>query len=378
MVAAALLAAISSVHLLYYNAVLLFAVGSAGAAVALRNRNWKNAGLVLAICAAAAASLVPYVQTIVGAREWNAVFRLPSFSVSLFWAKLSDALSSTGAGVEWWWALLLVAAIGAGVVAQFRSSAGAQDRRTDAALYCLITLTLSIPAYFAFLKVLSYPTQPWYYLALISLVAVAIEGALLALPFAGSWKRVARLLAAIVVAAWCFMPAWRAAHLRQTNLDLIATKLEQTAAEGDVIVLAPWHPGVTFARYYRGQARWLTLPPISDNRIHRYDLFKAQMAAVDPIRPVFQAMQNALRAGHRVWFIGRIWILPPGEIPMLLAPAPYDAFGWDSAAYQSSWNEQTGDFLQKHVLTVEKVALPSEQPVGANENVELRVMSGWR
>jgi len=143
----AAVAAICSVHTLYYNAVLLFAIGLGGAAVALRNGGWKRALLVLAICAAAAGSLLPYLQTVRSASEWSYIFTVPEFSLGIFWEKLSGALSAAP-GVRWIWIALAMGAAVAALVLQFRSAGPARD----VALYCLITLLVCIPAYYAFLR----------------------------------------------------------------------------------------------------------------------------------------------------------------------------------------------------------------------------------
>ena len=81
---AAVLAAVCSVQTLYYNAVLLFAIGLAGAIVAARNRNWLRAMGILAIGALAAASLIPYLQTGRRAAETTLMYALSEFPLSLF------------------------------------------------------------------------------------------------------------------------------------------------------------------------------------------------------------------------------------------------------------------------------------------------------
>jgi hypothetical protein len=241
----------------------------------------------------------------------------------------------------------------------------------------LTALLISIPAYFGFLKILSYPTQPWYYVVLMGLVAVAIDGALSALPWQW-WRNAGRMLLASGIAIWSFVPTWGAMHIRQTNLDIIAAKLEETAEAGDVIVVAPWYFGVTFQKYYKGAAQWMTLPPIDDHKIHRYDLLKKSMAATNPIDAVLDAMASGLRSGHKVWIVGSISFLQRGKLPPILAPAPYDSVGWNEGAYTTTWSMQAGHFLQTHALRADIVALPGDNPVNPYENGHLIMVRGWR
>ena len=369
--------AICSVHTLYYNAVLLFAIGIAGTAVAWRHRRWDRALLVMAIGGIAAVSLIPYIHAVQGAKKWNIVFSRSDFSLSLFWAKLSEALSSAGSGIRWVWVIIVTTATVVSVISQFRPTSPQEGGRRDVGLYCLVAFLVSIPAYFIFLKALGYPTQPWYYVALMSVVAIAVDGVFAAAP--GLWCRgYVRMVLASAIAIWSFVPAWSAMHVRQTNIDVVAAKLGKLANTGDVIVVAPWYLGVSFARYYEGAAPWTTLPPITDHKIHRYDLLKTQMAATNPIDSVLAAMAKALRSGHQVWIVGGISFPQPGQSPPLLAPAPYDPVGWSEGAYAETWSMQAGDLLQTHALNAEIVPLPGDQPISTYENPMLIMAQGWK
>jgi hypothetical protein len=271
---------------------------------------------------------------------------------------------------------LVIAAVAAGLLVQFRYTSSEQDRKRDLGFYCLIVLLLSIPAYFCFLKILSYPTKPWYYVALIGLVAVALEGALAALPWQ-QWSNAGRTLISSGVIIWSFVPVWNVMHLRQTNLDIIATKLKDMADPQDLILVSPWYFGVTFQRYYNGSAPWITLPPIEDHKIHRYDLLKTQMATANPLEPVLSAMANALESGHRVWLVGPLPFPTPRQTPIVLAPAPFASVGWDQSAYATSWSIQAGHFLKTHALNAHPVPV-SDRAIDRYENVQLIVVEGWQ
>ncbi|CAN5178598.1 hypothetical protein BH20VER2_BH20VER2_00420 [soil metagenome] len=368
----ATLAALASVHTLYYNAVLLFAIGLAGAAVAWRAGGWPRALLVLGICGVAAISLLPYLRTIRSAAEWSHIFTIPEFSLSIFWEKLSVALSAAPP-VRWIWIALAIGTVLAALVLLFK----ARGREQEVALCGLLTLVIGLPGYYLFLKFLKYPTQPWYYVALLGVMAVAME-AVLSTALAQRWGHAMRMALAAAVALLSFAPTLEAMQLRQTNVDLVAAKLKESVADGDMVVVMPWYLGVTFSRYYHGPAPWTTVPPVEDYRLQRYDLFKAQMATSQPLAPVFEAMEKALRSGAQVWLVGQLVFPDSEEPPPTLAPAPHESVGWSEGAYLSTWLYQTMHFLRRHVLQAEQVAVKVEQPVNPHENVQVIVVRGWR
>ena len=63
-------------------------------------------------------------------------------------------------------------------------------------------------------------------------------------------------------------PAWAEAHTRRSNLDVVAAFLSHNASAGDLILVQDVWEGITFNRYYRGRARWLSVPPIDSHEVH--------------------------------------------------------------------------------------------------------------
>jgi hypothetical protein len=368
-----------AVHTLYHNAILLFAIGVAGIAVAVRNRLWNRALLLVGIGLIAAVSMIPYLLVMKRAKNWNMIMTRPDFGLSLFWAKLSETLSSAGYGLRWLWVILVIAAVVTAVVAHRHAFTQNDAGRRDLALFCATALFAGILAYYAFLRSLSYVTQPWYYVPLIALVAVAVEGMLSAIPWS-YWKKEGRTLLSITIALWSLLPTWKGIHIRQTNIDMVAAKLEGTAKSGDAIVVVPWFLGVSFARYYRGSVGWLTVPPVNDHRVHRYDLFKEQMAAINSIDPVLAAMADALKTGGRVWVVGGVDGIfgPPNQAPPSLAPAPHDPVGWNQPAYSKMWSMQVATFVRTHAKTAELFASFGNQPTNPHEKVPLIKVDGWQ
>ena len=367
---------VASAQALYHNAVLVFTICVAGAVVAMRNRHWSRAVIILGLGAIAALSLLPYLDPIQRARSWDVV-SVREFDLRIFAARLFEAVSGAGTIVGWLWIFLVVGAVATALAALFYRREATPNDDSDRALYSLLAIGTSIAGSYAFLQFVAYPTQPWYYLPLLGLLAVAIECGLAALPL----ERVrvpARLVLALVIVLLAAAPLWNGLQLRQTNIDLAAEKLRETAVAGDVVLVAPWYLGVSLDRYYKDPATKVTIPPIDDLRVQRYDLLKTRMEAAEPIAPVLAALERALRSGNRVWVVGSLLFPAPGELPPILAPAPLESFGWNEGAYMSAWTMQVSHFLQQHALAAEEVPLPSAQPINSHETVQLLVVSGWR
>jgi hypothetical protein len=81
--------------------------------------------------------------------------------------------------------------------------------------------------------------------------------------------RVVRLCLAILLAAALPFFVWPKITERETTVDLLAKNLERYARGQDLIVVNPWFLGPSFSWYYHGQTRWITLPELSEKRIHR-------------------------------------------------------------------------------------------------------------
>lgn len=159
---------------------------------------------------------------------------------------------------------------------------------------------------------------------------------------------------------------------------MLAVKLETLVGKDDLIVVTKFYYGVSFARYYKGSAAWMTLPEIADHSVHRYDMLKDKMMENEPIKPVLQKMTQTLQNGHRVWLVGGLRFLRPGEIPRVLSPAPHSPYGWSEGAYQSSWSDMAAFALQTYGHTLEMISIPCDDPVSEFENLSLMVVQGKR
>jgi hypothetical protein len=154
--------------------------------------------------------------------------------------------------------------------------------------------------------------------------------------------------------------------------------LNREAGDGDLILIHPWFCSPAFDRYYKGNAPWLTLPPLADRRLQRLDLFKEQMQLDAPVQPVLEKMEATLREGRVVWLVG---YYPFSTPPRPAAPLPRPgegAGGWNEAPYMMAYGAQVAYFLQAHALQTKAVKLDLTQPVNPFENFPVLAVSGWR
>jgi hypothetical protein len=436
---AALLAMVGAVQCLLGNAALVAALCAAAALAALaapallaaaepmparegaratverRHAGRRVAFVAINVGLAAAVSLLPYAAPLMVARAWSVVVVYhPGLQriVQMVGATLGPALAA--------WAVLAVLAVAAtawtfsarrrpsgnrqgdapGQAARApisgataTGSTGAEATRTpvpsppspsedrpgaaDVRLFAILALVLGIAAQLLFQELLGYTPRAWYDLPLLALVACALEPLVAALcrtPLA----RLARVALAIALAAAMLPYELPRLRLRMTNADLVARRLASVAAPDDLVLVSPWYYGVSFDRYYRGPASWMTLPDLPEHGIHRYDLVKAKLAAAHPIDDVLAAAQRTLSGGHRVWLVGQLRLPPPGQAPPVLPPAPASPDGWHDFPYVQSWALQLGAMLRAHAGALARVPVPSPDPVSPLEDMTLAVAAGWR
>ena len=364
---AATIAAIGAVQFMINAVPLVIAIAAAAVLVFAIEKQFRRAAIVCVCAAISAISFAPYLPSYLGA-DWNIVLKYPTDVASLS-EKLHSAVSEHGTAIFWYpsVAITMVAAIWNWWRSRQKPSGNAQ-----LSFFLICVVTLSIFAYYAFLKILSYATRPWYYLPLLCAVAAAIDLTSGILSRA-QWFRIARLV--IAIAALLFLPfkLWNVSHERLTDIDVIARKLEEQAAPNDLIVLNPWHYAPSFYRYYHGATQWITVPMMSEHRVHRYDLMKSKMIETDPLSDVRAAIQQTLQSNHRVWIVGGARPLDP-NMPRL-GPAPNPYFGW--AGYMSYWSMEIGSFLSEHAANGEVVLEPMPD-VNDGENLPLLVATGWK
>jgi len=373
-----LVTAILSVQCLYHSAFILFAICIGGVAVGLYHRRLKLILFPLGVGAISAVSLVPYYSTIMKAGSWTKIIQTP-ISTSLIIRKFDHAIDPSNLFLSWVWLALFLVSIFVFSRVLISSSSGRSAEQKPLMLFLLVTILVSVVSYLTFIRILSYPTQVWYYLPLMAVLSVVMDKGVDAFCqgcVVGRWLRFVLIAGCLTLTMGV---SWNTAQTRRTNLDLVSAKLESIAARDDLIVVFPFYYGITFGHYYKGTTRWVTLPDIDDHRVHRYDLIKNRMTHRKPVEAVIQCMRKTLRNGNRVWLVGSLDFLPPGEKPRVIAPAPNSPYGWNKGIYEKIWSQKAAYVIQKHGQVLRQIRVPvSAGPVSTFEDVPLFVVDGWR
>jgi hypothetical protein len=364
----AALAGILSVQCLYFNAFLLLGICGAAAVVCMRHRQDKLALVVLVAGLPAALSLVPYFGPVSAAQRWWIVEKMGVSSESFF-INLAEGLGSPMLWLSLAWPGVLLAVACSALKSLRTPPRRKQIGPEELPLLAATTIALSLVGFFLFLVLARLPTQPWYWLPPMVLVALCADAAL------AQWLkpyRAWRLVIMVLLVGVSLPTSIKLARLRQTNIDIIAGRLQAQARPGDLIVVYPWYCGITFNRYYRGPTPWTTIPPLADLNCHRYDLLKETLATKAPLEPVLQRLGKTLGAGGRVWLVGDLPVAGPGEtlVPDL-PPAPESQWGWADVPYTYVWGRQTENFLALHGGRKEIVPLGSGDQADEYENPRL-------
>ncbi len=353
--AAAALTCVLAVHCLYHDAVVVFALAVACAASWLVRRRLAQAAAPLAIGAAVAVTLVPYAGPLSRARAWNGIMQAP---VDLAWlaGRLRATIDAGGAGLSALWCALVVALL----VACARSAGRAaphSEARAEAAFFS-VSLVPGVVAYAAFLLLVGYPTQSWYYFSLLGFAAVLIESGLHRTLAASAAWRVARLAIAAAGFALALPGLWRDGPVRLTNLDAVAQVLRDEARPDDLVLVYPWYLGIAFDHYDAGPAPWLGVPDLPDHALTRYDLLKALMTKPDEARRAADRAQETLDRHGRVWVVGELPLIESNPPAPVLPIAPGSPFGWQEGAYELLWGRDAAHRLQSRANVIARVPLP--------------------
>ncbi len=375
-IAAAALVSLASVQCLLHNLVLMCALAGSAAAVCLVRRNPKQVIVFVGLLALCMISFVPYMGAYSSGSAWSLVVEFP-VTFRLLWKQFTFALGNPTRELAWLWHIAFVILLAVSIWRLYRVRSSKPAPEWDFLLFGVLVAIAATIGYYEFLQLLSYLARSWYYLALLSLLAVTLDFVAATLTSL-LWVRIGRLLFAAIALVVLPFNAWPKVLERQTNIDIVSKKVADLAKPTDLIVVAPWQYGISFNRYYHGATPWITLPMIADLRVHRYDLMFEKMTSPHPIDDVLEMVSQALASGNRVWFVGGIKLPPPGKQPLSLSPAPSDAFGFDNTAYTESWLEQLGAFVRTHSEHGQTVLLPSTAAVNDFENVPLFAVDGWQ
>jgi len=372
---AAALAAVLSVQTLYQNAFLVFAVCVAGIAVCLWDGRRKMAAGVLGIGVVAACSLLPYAGPIHRSQQWWAISQMedtfPNFISQVFNATAADR--HVWFFCVWFVMVLLAVVLGIFYVGRRRESGDAVAGQKGSVLFAGVALVAGLAGYGMFFGFSKMFPQVWYFLPVLSFVAVTCD---VILPRMHPAIRAAVMVVSLVSMVLAYPLSHAMAQQRRTNVDLAAGRLSREAVAGDLVIVCPWHYGITFGRYYQGAAPWITVPPVEDCRFHRYDVIISAIEDTNVLGPVFQRAGATLSSGHRVWIVGDL------EAPDVRSPAPappgFVAIrGQKEFSYYAYWSGQLGYFLGRNATNSTPIAVPTAS-CNPMETVGLSVVSGWR
>jgi hypothetical protein len=229
------------------------------------------------------------------------------------------------------------------------------------------------------MKFLKVPTMVWYYLPFLALTGLCMDIAL------DSWvrnsrnARLARLALIALVALAAAQNIWRETRMRMTRVDLAAAAVRDRARPEDLVVVWPWYTACVFNRYYTGSAPWIALPDFADKRWIYYPVFRERMFQENAIRSELERIESTLKAGGRVWLVGGLQFLRPGEEPIKLPAGPVFSmrFLWNDLVYGFGWSQQCAQLLQAH-SQLRLVDVAPNEPCRLEENQPLFVVQGWR
>ena len=363
------LVATAAVQTLYPNALQLAALLAAAAvAVITSGRVLRVLGLV-GVGAVAAASLLPYIPSIQTASQWAAVSDAKAVGpLGDFWT-MYEELKYPGPLFSVIWVLLPGVLIGATVLAwRSRRSPVAQARRFRS-LFALVGGSLGSAAYFVLIARSTFLPQPWHWLP------VQLLGALAAEQILGGWRSLPAVRSLVLLVA-LFTSAsvnqWLLSQLT-TNVDRAAAQLTAEARPGDLVLIERWYWGVTFDRYYHGSAPWMTIPPMEVINLHRYDLLQKQLQNREATVPIREKIAATLQAGGRVWLVGNLPRLTGREPDF----AEFKQEELNTSAHLVFWTYEVGYFLQQHEGRRRAVPMVGARPISLEE-AELAVAEGWR
>lgn len=356
------------------NGIPLLGIGLGAAAVCVLHRRYLRMFAALALGAVAAALLFALNYRVLGYMAGSGQQELHG-SITFTWIAgvFAESLSpGAGALAAAWGAAAILAALGLALGLASPRDASERDRALYTTIVVAITLGGTLYAY----RSTSIPTHYWHYLSVTAIAAIGCEvgiSALAARLRGGAWLRVAAVALVALVAS---RDVARAVAVRMTTIDLVAGVIERQARDRDLVVVFPWVCGISFARYYRGPAPWMTLPDLPDHRFHLHALIRERMTLGEAgVASELARVAETLRRGDRIWIAGTPVAQDPGTVPPPLGP-PTDL--GSAGRHLDRWEQQLGALLERRASGGGRVPLPDVGAVNAWENVPLFVAEGWR
>jgi len=374
-VALATVLALLAVHTTYHLPVMLAALLGGAAAVGARRRAWSVLLAAAGIGIVSAASLLVYAGVLEQTRGYAKMVYAKVTLASVV-RGFESALAPGGWFVVWAFALAALATCVWGAVfvlrAAWRAPAGdgARADACDAVAFAATSAALALVGQLVFLLSLRFLVQPWYYATVVLVVAIAAD-VVLQRGVTVAWARdaIAGALALVLVAST--VVAFGATGRRLSNLDRVAAYLEENARPGDLVVVYPWHWGVSFARYYDGAVPFVTVPDVASHDYHRFDQLEELMRDPERIKPGFRRIHQTLQGGHAVWVVGRPVRDVPEQFPVLPPPNDADPTSWRDGYYTAVAGLQLAWVLQQSSPQATEVPPLVDGPVSDYEDASI-------
>lgn len=242
------------------------------------------------------------------------------------------------------------------------TGAGSDAVRTELLLFVVVGLAVCPASYLAMLYAKGWMTAPKYYLAAISFTAALIDCGLRLGSDSRSRMRLLISSAIAVLGLASCQAVIKGAFTRWTNVDLAGAFINEHAKSGDLVLVAPWEVGVSFSRYCKPGVTWVTVPPLADNTIHRYDLYRQAILSPTFEADVRAAIRRTNHGGGDVWYVG-------SELAVKTDPTSGQRSLVGSPMSLGMLSCLDGSFRE-----VEQMPPLTQQPVAAHENVSVLVL----
>ena len=361
------IAFLSAVQCLVSNTALVFAICLGAILICFWRGDRAIATVIAGALTIAALSFVPYNATY-SKMDWHVLLQTP-VAFNPLWGVFCDSLGTRNAVTAIaWLVLLLIPAISFVICLRRRTA-------LPLSIFAVLVAFFSIVGTYIFLKLLSYTPQEWYFVPLVCLLGLAVDMTSATLVSIGT-VRVVRVIACLALIAGMWWSNWPSLVARQSNVDLVANWIGSNARDRDLVVVNPWFFGISFSRYYRGIAPWVTVPILSDRHIHRYDLVREKMSENDPLGELRPIIESKLRNGGRIYLVGGVHLLGKNDRALDLPVAPHSQYGWSYLPYVVAWSQQLGQYLQAHVQTSAEVP-PLAKRINSEEDIPLWQVEGW-
>ncbi len=246
----------------------------AGLVVAIHARDYRSLWVLAITAGLPVLSLVVHLPHLLAGREWGVVAQL-EVPLSYLFGVAGRALAESGVVALVGLLAALVLLPGCVIYLWVRKTPVPPKL-----LFGVISSLVGVGGYMLFVWQSKLPSQPWYYVIVIAFTALCIDAAS-SYSIVTRWSRVTL---AMLMAITSVSSAWTNTQIRRTNIDHIAQIVRTSGSKGDLVIVYPWYCGITWSYYLDGAVDWIAIPPVSDFRIHRYDLLKEQMVRGDQER----------------------------------------------------------------------------------------------